>query len=82
VEVNVKVLHVQVADQLCEKLKEDAARNGRDLQDELLLRLGGTPVPRRPIEEELAEIDAFRASLNVTPLTEVLLEQFIQEGRR
>jgi hypothetical protein len=77
-----KVLHVRVADEVCEKLKQDAERNGRSLQDELVLRLGGVPVPRRPIEEELAEIDAFRASLNVTPLTEELLEQFIQEGRR
>jgi hypothetical protein len=78
----VKNLHVQVADEVCEQLRRDAETSGRTLHDELVVRLGGTPVPRRPRDELLAEIDAFRASLNVTPLTEELLEQFIQEGRR
>ncbi|HEX8394799.1 MAG TPA: hypothetical protein VF665_20810 [Longimicrobium sp.] len=77
-----KNLNVQVEDDVFEKLKQEAELNCRDLHDELVVRLGGVPVPRRPIEEELAEIDAFRASLKVTPLTEELLEQFIQEGRR
>lgn len=77
-----KNLHVQVADEVCERLRRDAELSGRSFHDELVVRLGGTPVPPRPIEEELAEIDAFRASLRVTPLTEELLEEFIQEGRR
>ena len=77
-----KLLHVQVDDEVCARLHRDAELSGRSLQDELVIRLGGIPVPPQPIEEELAELDAFRVSLNVTPLTEELLEQFIQEGRR
>lgn len=77
-----KLLHVQVDDEVCARLQRDAELSGRSLHDELVIRLGGIPVEPRPREELLAEIDAFRASLKVAPLTEDLLEQFIQEGRR
>jgi hypothetical protein len=77
----VKNLHVQVADDVFERLKQDAELSGRSLHDELVLRLGGVPIPPRPIEEELAEIDAFRASLGRS-FDHALIDQLIEEGRR
>lgn len=76
----VRVLNVQVPDELYAEIQRNAEVRGRSLHDELVLRLGGTLVPRRPIEEELAEIDAFRASLGRS-FDHGLVDQLIEEGR-
>ncbi|MBB4639152.1 hypothetical protein [Longimicrobium terrae] len=75
-----KLLHVRVADDVCAQLQRAAELSGRTLHDELVVRLGGTPVPPRPIEEVLADIDAFRESLGRS-FDHTLIDQFIEEGR-
>jgi plasmid stability protein len=71
-----------IPDELYERLKRSAEAHRRSVNSELLVLLERVLVGRRrDPEETLARVDALRARLRVTRLTDEVLERARREGR-
>jgi len=71
-----------IPDDLYQDLKEHAAKHQRSLNKEVVMMLERT-MGRKNADamEWLKDVDALRDSLNITPLTDKMINQAKNEGR-
>ena len=72
-----------VPDEVMERLRERAARQGRSVNREAIAILGAAVQPATPVDAEalLARLRATRVTLRGRPLTQEELNRYKREGR-